>query len=367
MAISLEGRLAVARRALGRSVVAINPCAAEEAAHKRPGYACVGVKDSADIPAELIERFSSSPDWLLLTVDRMSDLGRSVDTELVNPLTYRPMTGSTSGGAVNVVKGICDVCIGTDGGGSVLAPALATNTFALMGKGLGLVAGEGRSTEGMSFTGGVGFIGRSLELVVRAAELAAGVSLEGFGPVGLLRVVVPAAGFAELPGGEDMRGRLDGFLGGLRDCRVEERRFSDLYEREVTVAELRQIWDEDPTACVVSFEGPIDVFSADETIPRGFGGVAPSVVAGVRSKAACKAVNMAGGSAVCVPTDELACGLVVACGPGVEAARGMAWLARQLASGIQLPAMHVRYFLDRSKEPRPVEVFEGGAGLSTGR
>ena len=349
----------MARRALGRSVVAINPCAAEEATSKRSGYACVGVKDSADIPAELIDRFSASPDWLLLTVDRMSDLGRSVDTELVNPLTYRPMTGSTSGGAINVVKGICDVCIGTDGGGSVLAPALATNTFALMGKGLGLVAGEGRSTDGMTFVGGVGFIARSLGLAVRAAELAAGVSLDGDGAVGLPRVVVPAAGCAELPGGGDMRTRLDARVASLeaRGCLVEDRGFSDLYEREATVRELRAIWDEDPLACVLTFEGPIDVLSVDETIARGFGGVAPAVVAGMRSKAACKAVNIAGGSAMCVPTGELACGLVVACGPGVEAARGMARLARRLAGGIQLPPMHVRYFLNRTKAPHPLDLF----------
>ncbi len=37
------------------------------------------------------------------------------------------MTGSSSGTAVNVFLGINDVGIGTDGGGSVLAPAAALN------------------------------------------------------------------------------------------------------------------------------------------------------------------------------------------------------------------------------------------------
>ena len=77
----------------------------------------------------------------------------------------------------------------------------------------------------------------------------------------------------------------------------------------------------------------------------------------MRSKAVCKAVNMAGGSAVCVPAEELACGLVVACGPGVEPARAMVRLARRLAEETKLPAMHVRYFLDRSKAPCPLELF----------
>lgn len=97
MALTLEERLCVAQRALGRSVVAINPRAWEEASRKGRGHVTVGVKDTADLPHELLERVAASSGHLLLTVDRMADLGRSVDTELVNPLTYRPMTGSTSG------------------------------------------------------------------------------------------------------------------------------------------------------------------------------------------------------------------------------------------------------------------------------
>ncbi|MGR1083053.1 hypothetical protein ACUYFE_03345 [Olegusella massiliensis] len=354
MALCLDDRLAVAQRALGRSVVVVNPDARREAARKRDGYLCFGVKDDAGIPGELVEKFRISPDWLPLTVDHKSDLGRSVDTELVNPLTYRPMTGSTSGGPINVLKGINDVCVGTDGGGSVLAPALATSLFAFMGKGLGLtVTGDSRSTDCIAFRGGIGFVGNDLERVVSAVELAAGVSLEGGE---MPRVLAPATGYAVLPDGGDMREKIDALLAGS-GIAVGDVAFADVYERVSTVCELRGIWERDPGVCVVSFEGPIDVLSADETIPRGFGGVAPAVVAGVRSKALCKSVNMAGGSAICVPTGELACGLLVCCGPGLEAARGMVRLARRLCDLVELPEMLVRYFHDRSKGPAPIELF----------
>ena len=47
------------------------------------------------------------------TVDKMAHLGRSIDTDLINPLTYRCMTDSSSGTAINILKGINDFGIGT--------------------------------------------------------------------------------------------------------------------------------------------------------------------------------------------------------------------------------------------------------------
>lgn len=409
MALDLEDRLAVARSALGRSVVAINPHAREQAARKVEGLcagggsleagACppgasrlltFGVKDHGAIPRELVRRLSGASDCLMLTVDHMADLGRSVDTELMNPLTYRPMTGSTSGGPINVLKGINDFCVGTDGGGSVLAPALATNLYAVMCKGLGLVAdGETVSTDGLAFRGGIGFIGRSLEVLAHAAELAYGSEL--LSATKLPEVVVPAAGCATLPDGSDMRAALARFLGGhapsgtacpvgeefsaaepfgaleptvsdrlgTSELAVFERAFSNLYDREQTVRELGEIWQANPTTCVVTFEGPIDVLSADETIPRCFGGPAPEAVASVRAKAQVKAINIAGGSAFCIPDGELASGLVVSCGPGLEAFCGALRLTRFLEQAVcevcPQPEIFSRYFLDRTKAPMPLD------------
>lgn len=374
MALGLEDRLVVARRALGRSVVAVNPHAMEQAVRKAEGLcdgshsegSCpdnarlltFGVKDHGAIPSDLVDRLASAPNCLMLTVDHMADLGRSVDTELINPLTYCPMTGSTSGGAINVLKGINDFCVGTDGGGSVLAPALATNLFAVMCKGLGLVAdGESVSTDGLAFRGGIGFIGRSLDVVVLAAELASGFEFQAAGE--LPEVIVPARGSTGLPDGSDMCGQLATYL-DRSGIPVSERVFSNLYDRERTVRELEEIWRDNSASCVITYEGPIDVLSADETIPRCFGGPAPAVVAKARSKAQVKAVNIAGGSAVCVPVGNLACGLVISCGPGYEAFCGALSIARLLEDAVSdvcpLPEIFSRYFLGRGKAPRPLAV-----------
>lgn len=54
------------------------------------------------------------------------------------------MTGSTSGRAGNVLKGINDVCVGTDGGGSVLAPRPCGQSLLAHGYGHRSCGGEGR-------------------------------------------------------------------------------------------------------------------------------------------------------------------------------------------------------------------------------
>ena len=69
---------------------------------------------------------------LLHTLDRKALGGRAVDAALVNPLTLRAMTGSSSGTALNVLYHINDLGLGTDGGGSVLAPAASVNLYAFI-------------------------------------------------------------------------------------------------------------------------------------------------------------------------------------------------------------------------------------------
>ncbi|WP_300963560.1 amidase family protein, partial [Faecalibaculum rodentium] len=86
----------------------------------------MGVKNVRQIPADLVKKLEGNG-FALHTLDRHSHNGRAVDYNLHNPITGRPMTGSSSGTAINVFLGINDLGIGTDGGGSVLAPAAAVN------------------------------------------------------------------------------------------------------------------------------------------------------------------------------------------------------------------------------------------------
>ena len=87
-----------------------------------------GIKKTKMLPESLMTRLSGSG-FLKHTADEMAFGGRAVDTRRRNPLTGQFMTGSSSGTALNVFYGINDLGVGTDGGGSFLAPAAGRDPF----------------------------------------------------------------------------------------------------------------------------------------------------------------------------------------------------------------------------------------------
>lgn len=112
---NLSNKLELAKREVGRSVIYINPNVREESETKNQHPLYFGLKDTNQIPDNIINRLRYHPDYLWLTVDKASNRGRAIDTDLINPVTYRVMTGSTSGGPINILKGMIDFAIGTDG------------------------------------------------------------------------------------------------------------------------------------------------------------------------------------------------------------------------------------------------------------
>lgn len=122
----------------------------------------VGVKNVASIPNSLMAKLEPYG-FSLHTIDKKSQLaGRAIDTELINPITGNYMSGSSSGTAVNVFAGINDLGIGTDGGGSVLAPAMCVNIYGFISK----LIEEDRQQEKKETTDGI-FIGNSLGFLAR--------------------------------------------------------------------------------------------------------------------------------------------------------------------------------------------------------
>lgn len=89
----------------------------------------LGVKNDSHIHPSFINQLTSTYAYQLHTVDHMAIGGRAIDLQLVNPITGRYMSGSSSGTAINVFLGMNDIGIGSDGGGSVLAPAMSLNLF----------------------------------------------------------------------------------------------------------------------------------------------------------------------------------------------------------------------------------------------
>ncbi|MDR2880099.1 MAG: amidase [Fusobacteriales bacterium] len=125
-----------------------------------------GVKNTSDIDREIIQKLTKSKKFYWHTIDNAADNGRAVDINLTNPLTGRTMTGSSSGTAINVFLGINDLGIGTDGGGSVIYPALSLNLYSFTGSGAGLKSKKNKkSTDNLVFSTGIGFLAKDLETI----------------------------------------------------------------------------------------------------------------------------------------------------------------------------------------------------------
>ena len=137
----------------------------------------VGIKNTATIPNTLMKKLEKTG-FALHTIDKKSRLaGRAVDTELINPITGRWMSGSSSGTAVNVFAGINDLGIGNDGGGSVLAPAISVNILGFISR---LIEEERiqrtkPNTDGIVAGNSIGFMARRRDILYKAIEDSIGV------------------------------------------------------------------------------------------------------------------------------------------------------------------------------------------------
>ena len=133
----------------------------------------LGVKDAPQISSEFVKGLERAGAYVH-TIDKKALGGRAVDQDLVNPLTLRPMTGSSSGTALNVLYHINDLGLGTDGGGSVLAPAASLNLYSFIAPSLDrehMKAFRKDSTDGIGFTPSLGFIARDLDTLKRPLSL----------------------------------------------------------------------------------------------------------------------------------------------------------------------------------------------------
>ncbi|MDY0277114.1 MAG: amidase family protein [Acholeplasma sp.] len=133
----------------------------------------LGIKNTKTIPNALVDKLAENG-FIFHTVDKMALGGRAIDIDLKNPVTGRMMTGSSSGTAINVFANINDIGIGTDGGGSVLAPAIALNLFAFISPLIerkNMEQFSKKSTDGITFSPSIGFITREFSLLKKAINV----------------------------------------------------------------------------------------------------------------------------------------------------------------------------------------------------
>lgn len=298
----------------------VNPLAIDQIAPTqiKHGFACyTGIKDTPVIPGKLKERLNESG-FLFHTADKMALGGRAVDLQLINPITGKWMTGSSSGTALNVFYGINDAGIGTDGGGSVLAPAAALNLFGFISP---LIEQDHMrqyskaSTDGIIFSPSIGAITRDLKTLEQVLNPLLGISLTEESDdrnIGWEWQEVPSGGPPDIYGGREP---LIQYLNGIIK----------------------------PGTILISKEGPVDVNAMGDSIYGHFDKETEKSQAH-SGKGLMRVVNMCGKSALTVPSSELGCCIVLICESKKEDIEAMFRKARLLVC--KRSQLIERYFMN---------------------
>lgn len=291
------------------------PLALRNAAGKKP-IRYVGIKNRVQITAGLLKSLEKK-NFHLHTLDRQSFGGRAVDIRLQNPVTGRFMTGSSSGTAINVFLGINDLGIGTDGGGSVLAPALSLNLYGFISR---LISEEelkvfpgGKSTDGILFQSAVGFMARELTVIREAAE--ASLSIDAWPKdTSSIRICVQKEAWEECTELHHDKAEVCEFP-TFETSRPEQLAF--LKEK------LKQF------DMVIGQEGPIDVYGFGDTVLGHFDENTGKLQAQA-CKGLIKVANMADATAMVIPGAGFARGYVLIVKSEIEAIQKLFALAAQL-------------------------------------
>lgn len=357
----LTVRLELAQRELGKSVIKINPLVQTDIENKESDVLCFGIKNTIQIPYPLFEQLRWNKKFLWLTVDKMADKGRSMDTDLVNPLTYRVMTGSTSGGVINILKGINDFAIGTDGGGSVLAPALSCMLPSMIGSGLDLLVNqESLSTDSIKLRGSIGVIAKKLDMVIQVFEEMSGKSLRNMDiDKKELVIAVPRQGSVKTPDNKDMTEKLLPYINllGEVNCKFIYIDFLNCNDRQTALEKIEECFMKHHADLILTYEGPIDVYGYGETIPEQFGEVGVHITRN-SGKYLLRAANIYKTTTITVPTKEIASGLLVIADHGYENAGKAVEVASYLESVIHLPEVWIRYYLTNERFNKGFELQE---------
>ena len=306
-----------------------------------------GVKNTKAVRRKYINNLAKHNNYVWHTIDSMADGGRAIDIRLTNPLTGKIMTGSSSATAINVLYCINDVGIGTDGGGSVLAPAISLNLYSIMAKGMGLSANyPKKSTDGIDFTAGIGVISHSLKLAKDCIYSMVDIkpcekySEDKFRKI---KIAVPCIGNTTLPNGKDMRECLNELVSYMKENAIEiyEESFPDFNAREdsiIRVNELLCIYD-----ILITFEGPIDLEGLGDSVFGNMGSFAKQIQ-NRSGKYLVKIANMVNATAVTIPAKEVASGIVMISREGTENGTCVIELAQIISSQYIMPQLYIDYF-----------------------
>ena len=283
----------------------------------------LGVKNVKQVSKQFIQSLEETKKYRLHTLDKSSFGGRAIDLNLINPITGRYMTGSSSGTAINVFIGINDIGIGVDGGGSVLAPAMSLNLFGFVSP---LIDSEYMSqfkkvsTDGIEFKPSIGYMTYTFEKMLGIIHDTLDIPrIESD-----TKVYVSNKDLNDYP---------------FETTSIEFKH--SLSEREDLIQFLNEILPKCDT--IISNEGPIDLFGFGDTVFGHFDETTKEIQK-QSLKGYLRVVNMANATAICIPKKELAQSYLLISESSPEKISKSLIIAKQLI--VEKDELIERYFRD---------------------
>lgn len=315
---------------LGNSVISQNPNVILELWSLDQEGRVFGVKNSCEIGADLIEKLKSNG-YVWNTLDSSSDRGRALDLKLLNPITGKLMVGSSSGTAINVLYGLNDIGVGTDGGGSVLAPAISLNLYSALCSGIGLKGvTEKKSTDNLSFTPGIGFIAGEFKELERVAELFIDNECEKYKDEKIL-----------------ITDEIEKFL--TEDFKNSYPKYESTYvdgaklnSREEMIQEVNNLFDK--SEIFIYLEKNIELEGIGDTV-FGCMGEDAAEIQKKSGKGFLKILNMVDASALTIPTKAIGTSIVIVGKKGMKNFREIFRIGKLLNKEYR-PELYRRYFLN---------------------
>ena len=303
-----------------------------------------GVKDTDQISLNIIHKLIEE-DYIFHTIDTLSTGGRAIDVDLINPLTGNIMTGSSSGSCINILLGINDFALGTDGGGSVLGPAMSTGLYSIMAKGLGIKGNrEKLSTDKISFTPGVGVISYDYNLCMEVISKI--VSIEYIKEQELKQYKIKVAIPKEINSNDGIYKIINELKNIVEFIEVD---FGD-NSRENLISKCNELFDNN-IDIIMTEEGPVDLYGKGDSV-LGTWGDTGREIQDLSGKQLLKVANMINATAITIPTGELGVGILILGKEGLEGGNLCISLGNIIKDIFQIPSLFKHYFINGYKRKK---------------
>lgn len=310
---------------IGKSVKKQNPNVVLDMFRENSNYKTFGIKDTSEISDRVIKKLlEKGYSWN--TIDSSADRGRAVDLNLLNPITGKLMIGSSSGTAINVLYGINTVGIGTDGGGSVLAPAVGLNLYSALLSGAGIKGKTiKKSTDFIEFTPGVGVITQDFSQLEKVCEIFLTEPQE----------VIKSCCVMELDSENCEKLKKD-YVIDILETKVKP------YKRDEMMEFLKNIFKR--YSAFIYLEKDVEVCGLGDSV-FGVMGEKASEIQKSSNKGFLKVLNMLDSSAITIPTGDIGSAIVVVVPKGKMYLRSLLEIAKVLSED-KRPKLYREYFLN---------------------